>query len=91
MDLKDRMWARAPVARRYVSQMKRLAVLIVSIVLALIPISTVSAQTPNAPRNVGITGMWLGTNYGYENGVFKSTDVRYSITEDNKGGAGRIP
>ena len=35
--------------------------------------------------------MWLGTNYGYENGVFKSTDVRYSITEDNKGGAGRIP
>ena len=71
--------------------MKRLAILIVSTVLALIPISTVSAQTPNAPRNVGITGMWLGTNYGYENGVFKSTDVRYSITEDNKGGAGRIP
>lgn len=63
--------------------MKRLAILIVSTVLALIPISTVSAQTPNAPRNVGITGMWLGTNYGYENGVFKSTDVRYSITEVN--------
>lgn len=61
-------------------QMMRTAILIASAVLALVPVSAAQAQTSAAPRNVGITGMWLGTNYGYENGVFKSSDVRYTVT-----------
>lgn len=67
----------------YARQMKRTAIVIASAVLALVPVSAAQAQTSAAPRNVGITGMWLGTSYGYENGVFKSSDVRYTVTAVN--------
>lgn len=38
---------------------------------------------PSAPKNAGVTGMWLGTNSGFENGVYKSSEVRYTITAVN--------
>jgi len=48
--------------------------------LAVVPVGAANAQTPTAPRNAGVTGMWMGTNSGFENGVYKSSKVRYTIT-----------
>ena len=75
--------------------MKRILIALTCALVALLPAGAAHAQTPTttaqttkaqttkAPKNVGVTGLWLGTNSGYENGVYKSGDVRYSITEVN--------
>lgn len=60
--------------------MKRILVTLAATLVALLPASATHAQTMHAPMNVGISGLWLGTNYGYENGVYKSSDVRYTVT-----------
>ena len=63
--------------------MKRIAIVLASALIAVLPVSAAHAQTPSAPKNVGVTGMWLGTNSGFENGVYKSSEVRYTITAVN--------
>jgi hypothetical protein len=45
------------------------------------PASTALADQTSSPRNVGISGSWLGTNYGFENGIYKDTPVRYTVTK----------
>ena len=56
--------------------MKRIAIVLASALIAVLPVSAAHAQTPSAPKNAGVTGMWLGTNSGFENGVYKSSEVR---------------
>jgi hypothetical protein len=63
--------------------MKRLLIASLSLLLLLLPVGAAQAQAPLAKKNVGITGMWLGTNSGYENGVYKSSPVRYTVTQTN--------
>jgi hypothetical protein len=63
--------------------MKRIAIVLASALIAVLPVSAAHAQTPSAPKNAGVTGMWLGTNSGFENGVYKSSEVRYTITAVN--------
>ena len=60
--------------------LKKVLVLIAATLVALLPATAASAAPALKPANVGITGMWLGTSQGYENGAFKSTEVRYTIT-----------
>lgn len=62
---------------------RRASALVASAFLVLVPASAMTAQASAAPKNVGISGMWLGTNYGYENGVYKSSGVRYTVTQIN--------
>ena len=50
-------------------------------VVAMAPTGAALASQSAAPKNVGITGMWLGTNYGFENGIYKDTAVRYTVTK----------
>lgn len=64
----------------YGHEMRTLGVTVAAALITLLPVSSAQAQESAAPRNVGITGMWLGTNSGYENGVYTSREVRYSIT-----------
>ena len=52
-------------------------------VVAMAPTGAALASQSTAPKNVGITGMWLGTNYGFENGIYKDTAVRYTVTKVN--------
>ena len=63
--------------------MKKLMIASLSILLLLVPVGVVQAQAPTAKKNFGISGMWIGTNSGYENGVYKSSPVRYTITQVN--------
>ena len=63
--------------------MKKILIATLSALLLLTPAAAAQAQTPVAKKNVGITGMWLGTNSGYENGIYKSSPVRYTITQVN--------
>ena len=67
----------------YAASMKRLLIASLSLLLLLLPVGAAQAQAPLAKKNVGITGMWLGTNSGYENGVYKSSPVRYTVTQTN--------
>lgn len=52
---------------------------IVACVVAMAPTSAALANQTMAPKNIGVTGMWLGTNYGFENGTYKDTPVRYTV------------
>jgi hypothetical protein len=61
--------------------MKRILIATLSALLLIAPAAPTQAQTPVAKKNVGITGMWLGTASGFENGVYKSTRVRYTFTQ----------
>lgn len=72
--------------------MKRILIAMTCTLVTLLPAGAAQAQTPQAqtpqaqaqaPKNAGVTGLWVGTNSGYENGVYKSGDVRYSITAVN--------
>jgi len=63
--------------------MKKLIIASLSVLLLLLPVGVAQAQSPAAKKNVGISGMWVGTNSGYENGVYKSSPVRYTITQVN--------
>jgi len=50
---------------------------------AIMPASIALADQASTPKNVGIAGSWIGSNYGYENGVYKDTPVRYTVTAVN--------
>jgi len=63
--------------------MKKLMIAILSFLLLLVPVGVAQAQSPLAKKNVGMSGMWVGTSSGYENGVYKSSPVRYTITQVN--------
>jgi len=63
--------------------MKRILIAALSALLLLAPAVPTQAQTHVAKKNVGITGMWLGTASGFENGVYKSTRVRCTFTQVN--------
>lgn len=71
--------------------MKRILVAMTCTLVTLLPAGAAQAQaaqapkatTTQSPKNAGVTGLWIGTNSGYENGVYKSGDVRYSITAVN--------
>ena len=63
--------------------MRRVIVALAALLFALVPAGMAHAETSASPRNAGLTGMWMGTNTGFENGVFKSTDIRFSITAVN--------
>ncbi len=71
----------------YVRDMMRLLKIVLAALaafaVALAPTGAALAHQTAAPRNVGITGMWLGTNYGFENGTYKDTPVRYTVTSVN--------
>jgi acid phosphatase class B len=63
--------------------MKKLFVSIAALLLIVAPTSAAHAQVKSTPKNSGITGVWLGTNYGFVNGVFKSNDLRFTIQKVN--------
>jgi len=64
--------------------MKKLfSAIAVLLLLFAVPSGTAHAQTKSTPKNSDISGIWLGTNYGYENGVFKSSDLRFTIQKVN--------
>lgn len=65
----------------YGQEMRTLGVTVAAAMLAILPVSAAQAHESAAPRNVGVTGTWVGTNSGYENGVFTSREVRYAITD----------
>jgi hypothetical protein len=68
-------------AVNYVVSMKKILVSLVAVFFALTTVSVAQAQTPAASRNAGITGMWLGSGTGFENGALKKTDMRFTITQ----------
>ena len=63
--------------------MKKLLAAIAAIMLTFLSMGVAHAETKSGPRNVGMKGEWVGTNYGFENGVFKNTDLRWTIEKVN--------
>ena len=57
---------------------KMLALISLVFVMVLAP-ATAQAASPLAPRNAGFEGVWTGTSEGFENGVFVSREVRFTI------------
>ena len=54
-----------------------------SIVLAVVTAGSTSAQAADtqAPRNTGITGTWIGTQKGFENGTYVNRQVRLIVAK----------
>jgi hypothetical protein len=63
--------------------MKKLLAAIAAIMLTFLSMGVAHAETKSGPRNVGIKGVWVGTNYGFENGLFKNTDLRWTVEKVN--------
>ena len=63
--------------------MKKLLAATAAIMLTFLSMGVAHAETKSGPRNVGINGVWVGTNCGFQNGVSKSTDLRWTIEKVN--------
>lgn len=51
--------------------------------LTFLSVGVAHAETKSGPRNVGIKGLWVGTSYGFENGVFRIHPTRWTIEKVN--------
>ncbi len=51
--------------------------------IALLPATASHAQPMAKPKNLGVAGLWEGTNTGFENGVFRVREIRFSIAKTN--------
>ena len=63
--------------------MKKLLAAIAAIMLTFLSMGVAHAETKSGPRDVGIKGVWVGTNHGFGNGVFTIQDVRWTIEKVN--------
>ena len=61
--------------------MRPLAIVAAVLLIASAAPVTAHASEPAAPRNTGISGTWIGTQKGFENGTFVSRQVRYTIAK----------
>lgn len=52
-----------------------------ALLIATIAPATAQADQAQAPGNTGITGTWIGTQKGFENGTYVSRQVRFVVTK----------